>query len=935
MRRLWLAVLLFGCDSGSGGDDGVDGGQVDGGLDGGPDGSRPDGGGDAQMGDAALLDGARSDAAVADADGKDAAVDAAVEGPDPRLDDPTAAGLGRLAGQSARPLVVEGAGGLPRVVLLDVPAPGEPVAAALQFLKQNNDIWRVGDVYEGLFLTRRAPHEGGGESLTFGQRVDNVPIEGAHLVVEVVGERVRSVQGRWTPEPVGGEAPTLTATEAVERVQAMQRTVPGEARLTWYDPAHRGEAGPLQPAWSVLAEQGGRWSHLLLSAGDGAVLVDRSLDQTGGAPDVGEVFNAANDTGQLCFFLNPKPRIWRAGRLGPFNPADLDSTRAEAAVPAAFSWYLNALGRNGWNGSGGMLGFYIHYGMAFVNARWVPVCNHTEFGDGIATDDIIAHELTHGVVQATAGLVYEGESGALNESYADLFAFLITRDENLGDGSIFGTSCAGAPAGTIRSMRDPAACGLPDHMLAAQSGDGVGFRTINLNDGDNGAVHTNSSIQNKVGWLLARGGTHTGLIISPIGEDRTAQLFYRTLTRRLPSGARLQDAATLTLDEAGRMRTEGLLDGAAVCQVRNAFASVGLAMSDADCDGTLDVGEADADGDGVLDAVDNCPLIRNPGQADRDADSQGDVCDADADGDGVRNLQDNCPNISNGGQEDRDANGTGDACQDGDRDGWVDARDNCPNATNPTQIDRDGDGRGDACDPDLDGDSLPNEGDLCPTVPNLQDGDDDGDRVGNACDNCRNVANPDQANLDRDREGDACDTDRDGDGKANGQDLCPDDARYNSQTLVDFVDGDQDGVPLECDPDEQALLGQALDRLRGRLRVIQPGILRLPIPICLQCPDVFGPEARVRFQMDATQGTGFRVVDDSGRVLAHPTEGERFQHGNVQVIDLALPPDLHYRAPVEGRSVYQGRRLFIELYPPVEVLNDDFDFQLSAEVQGL
>ncbi len=96
----------------------------------------------------------------------------------------------------------------------------------------------------------------------------------------------------------------------------------------------------------------------------------------------------------------------------------------------------------------------------------------------------------------------------------------------------------------------------------------------------------------------------------------------------------------------------------------------------------------------------------------------------DIDGDGVLDVLDNCPSVYNPGQENHDSDDFGDAC------------DNCPYATNPDQLDTDGDGMGDACDDDDDDDGVLDVDDNCPTVSNSGQDDHDGDGVGDACDAC-------------------------------------------------------------------------------------------------------------------------------------------------------------------------------------------------------
>ena len=233
-------------------------------------------------------------------------------------------------------------------------------------------------------------------------------------------------------------------------------------------------------------------------------------------------------------------------------------------------------------------------------------------------------------------------------------------------------------------------------------------------------------------------------------------------------------------------------------------------QGDADGDQIGNACEEDDDDDGIMDGADNCPLVANPGQADQDGDGIGDTCDADLDGDGVNNPVDTCPTLPNPQQTDTDQDGAGDACDDDDdNDGIADGADNCPLVANEDQADMDGDGIGNGCDPDMDGDGVANDVDNCPGIVNPEQEDSDGDGKGNACvgdddgdgvkdeaDNCPDDYNPGQENADNDFPGDACDPDADNDTVLNDDDNCP------LKSNVNQLDTDGDGLGNACDWDD-------------------------------------------------------------------------------------------------------------------------------------
>ncbi len=395
------------------------------------------------------------------------------------------------------------------------------------------------------------------------------------------------------------------------------------------------------------------------------------------------------------------------------------------------------------------------------------------FGDGMATLDVVGHEFGHSFHNSEADYTYSNESGALAEHIADMFGHFVgywTGKDT--DWKIMEDSVLADPVtGCGRDMSDPPICSDPDH-----------YDDYIVTAADHGGVHTNSSILNKGGYLLVDGGTHHDVTVRGIGETKARHIYYRTVTNKLGDSTGFERFSELIRDACDELvgshgiRNTGGPETNDCCQVRNAFAAVGLGDPDADCDGTVDRADRDDDGDGIDDGPDNCNLVPNPRQDDTDGDLIGDACDTDADGDGRDNDDDNCELTANPGQADRDGDGEGDACDDSDGDRIVDASDNCPTTYNPDQGNVDGDAQGDVCDGDRDNDGIANLDDNCMNTANPGQADTEpggGDRVGDACDNCVAVDNHDQRDTDDDGEGDACDDDIDGDGVLNDNDRCP------------------------------------------------------------------------------------------------------------------------------------------------------------------
>ena len=157
--------------------------------------------------------------------------------------------------------------------------------------------------------------------------------------------------------------------------------------------------------------------------------------------------------------------------------------------------------------------------------------------------DIIAHEFTHAVTGTSAMLTYANESGALNESFSDIFG---ESTENYALGSNDWLLGNDRTSGAIRSMFNPKSHGQPDTYL------GTNWTTA---PGDNGGVHTNSGVQNLWFYLLAQGGSGTNdnnnsYNVTGVGLGSASAIAARSLIVYLTTSSVYTDARTASINAA-------------------------------------------------------------------------------------------------------------------------------------------------------------------------------------------------------------------------------------------------------------------------------------------------------------------------------------------------------------------------------------------------
>lgn len=474
---------------------------------------------------------------------------------------------------------------------------GNPEAIARGFLDQNRALFGLRSAAEELRLLRIEPDKQLGWShLRLDQLYAGLPVVGRQLLVHLdADDQIVAVNGDLQPAIELETEPTVTPAQAMQTALADLKgeqllplelaTIelhprPDDTRLAVYVDAN-GNASLVWELTILTASPLGQWSYYInarrntvVHALDGVMPIKRR-----------RTFTAQNSTripGRLIIDEGERSR-------------DPVAQAAHDGAGTVYDYYFNTFQRDSIDGAGLPLVSTVNFGsdpQDAENAAWVGEYQQMIYGDGGRIFrplpyglDVVGHEFTHGVIQSTANLIYEVQSGALNESYADVFGAMIDRDDWLVGEEV--VKSPPFPTPYLRSLQDPNAEGSydPRNPLGGVGQPATMDQYANLPNSrraDNGGVHVNSGIPNYAYYLLAQA----------LGREQTEQIAYRALTQYLNPTADFVDAATASARAAA-----DLFGQAEVAAVQQAFAQVGITAAGAEPGGpVVDPGDTPSGG---------------------------------------------------------------------------------------------------------------------------------------------------------------------------------------------------------------------------------------------------------------------------------------------------------------------------------------------------
>ncbi|ARU60625.1 bacillolysin [Tumebacillus avium] len=364
--------------------------------------------------------------------------------------------------------------------------------------------------------------ENGTTHTKLAQTINGIPVYASEVIVHEANGDVVGVTGGFQTLSADATAASVSDAAAVKAAVAEtgytgDLSRPSKAELMFLP---QGDKAALAYKVNVnyIAEAPGNWT-VFVSAVDGSILEATNHVHAGtGTGVLGDVKTIQTTLTSGQYYLEDRSKYmytqkgstiktytFNGGTSSQYYMTDADNnynaSNQRAGVDAhyyagkVYDYYYSSLGRNSYDGAGKTIISGVNYSSRYNNAFWEGT--QMVYGDGDGSTfialsgayDVVAHELTHAVTEYESGLIYQNQSGALNESWSDAMASVMDSGDWLIGEDVY---TPGVSGDALRSMSNPAAYGQPAHMNSY----------VNTSS-DNGGVHTNSGIPNKAFYNFA------------------------------------------------------------------------------------------------------------------------------------------------------------------------------------------------------------------------------------------------------------------------------------------------------------------------------------------------------------------------------------------------------------------------------------------------
>ena len=480
-------------------------------------------------------------------------------------------------------------------------------ANALKYLKNSQEETGLSNPDKNLKVKDVQKDELGMTHVRFNQSINGVNVEGAEVVVHFNEDNeVVSVNGRTNQTLAEANVDTKASLSSEAAIKAAKSSVNASKELT-YEPTSELVVYPFEgenhTAYKVnvnfMGEEPGNW-YVFVDAKTGKVIDQYNAMMHADKPKTqkGTGLGVLGERRELHITRVKEPKSGTKFALADYAHANLggietydaknDNTASNdtlyvgnsaafngdydrAAVDAhynsekVYEYFLKEHGRNSLDGEGMAIISKVHYGTNYNNASWNGRWMTYGDGDGefmislSAGLDVAAHEMTHGVISHSANLVYRNQSGALNESFADIFGALVDDDDwEMGE-DIMAPAAKADGVTVLRSLSNPNSVVVSNEQRRAYSTNG-GVYPDHMDEFyhmptsvDGGGVHVNSSITNHAAYLIGQ----------EIGREKLGKIFYRALTVYLTANSDFSDARQAVVQSAVDLYGAGRAETAA------------------------------------------------------------------------------------------------------------------------------------------------------------------------------------------------------------------------------------------------------------------------------------------------------------------------------------------------------------------------------------